>query len=129
MLTAVILLILGFLAWGVFGVTTVDIEDACICKGDKLICFFDEQQAKLIKVGDSVDVEGNSATVTYVADHPMSHEEVMEVFEEEEYVDMLMEDGTNYAVYISGGKEYKEGMAYYVIITTKEASPISLVFG
>lgn len=129
MLSAVILLIMGFLAWGVFGVVTVTIEDVGIYKDNKLICFFDEHDASLIEVGDSVDVEGKNATVTYVADHVMTHEEAMNELKDEQFVDLVMEDGATYAVYVSGSTEFKEGMAYYVVITTEKASPISLVFG
>lgn len=70
-LGSIIVLLIGFVAWGFFGSMDSKIDTCAIAKDDKVVCFVDEKDLSKIKVGQEVEVDGNQYKVISISSEPI----------------------------------------------------------
>lgn len=71
-LTAIILLLAGALAWGVFGLIESKVECGALVEDGRTVLFVGEADAKKVQPGDSVSVAEITGTVKSLAPSPIT---------------------------------------------------------
>lgn len=128
-LFAVIALLAGLLAWGVFGSVSASVDAMGTYEDGKVICLLGADDAAKVKVGDHAYVDGQRATVASKSKAPISAKEASDLLTSDYLVETLMEDSWAYVVTLDGVKMDEEGVPFSVSITTERVAPISLVLG
>ncbi len=122
-LTGIVVLLVGFVVWGIFGTieTTKNVE--VVCNGEGLQCYINPENVDSISEGMTVTVNGQTGTVLAVSDVPV----------------MLPEDADPYLLYIgnysAGDFVYTaeisvDGLSdgiYEAKVVTESIKPISFV--
>ena len=128
-LVAVLALVLGLLAWGVFGSVSTSVSATGTCVDGQVVCLLDASQAAKVGEGDSAYVSGAQATVSSVSAVPVSRDEAREILPGDYLVDTLMPGDWAYLVTLEVSATLSEGVPLDVSITTESTAPISLVLG
>lgn len=121
-LAAVIVLLIGVCAWGVFGKLDTKISTAGVSQNGIFICFVAEENAAKIKPGMELNVDGNVLSVSEISAKPISVNADMDEyllhlggFSEGEWLYEVTADST-----LTDG-------AYKAEIVTESVSPMSFV--
>jgi len=123
-------LIVGLLAWGIFGAVTTSVGTTGACVEGKAVCFLDAEEVVKVKVGDAASVAGERMTVKSVSEIPVSRSEAGEILVSDYLVSTLVEGDWAYVVEFDGTtSELADGVPLAVNITTERVAPISLVLG
>lgn len=128
-LAGVLAMVLGLLAWGVFGSVSTNVATNGVYVKGQMVCFLSTEDAAKVKVGNPAYVEGDMGKVASVTKVPLSREEAYDELESDYLVDALMTDEWCYFVVIDGVTPEVDGIPVPVNITTKRVAPISLVLG
>ncbi len=130
-LMSVFALMLGLLAWGVFGTISTSVSTMATIVNGRTLCLLDSEAASTVQVGDLANVNGYQMHVTSVATVPVSVEEAKGMLVSDYLVDELMDGDWAYLVVLDSDEETQlvEGVPLSVSITTESVSPISLVLG
>lgn len=126
---AVIALLAGLLAWGVFGSVSASVEAMGTYQDGKVICLLSADDAAKIEVGDHAYVDGQSAKVASKSKSPISTKEASNLLSSDYLVETLMKESWAYVVTLDGVALDEEGVPFSVSITTERVAPISLVLG
>ena len=133
-LLACIALLVGLLAWGVFGAvdTNVTCTGAAITKGGsdspKVMCFLQADKITEVKAGDAANVGGEQMTVSDVQKVPLSKDELKELLGSDYLTSTLVQGDWAYAVTFEGdASELPVNVPVDVRIRVKSVAPISLI--
>lgn len=129
-LAACAALLIGLLAWGVFGTVTTRVGTTSTCVNGQVVCFLSAEDASKINVGDVANVDGNLMEVASIDALPMSRAEVREIVGGDYLASTLTGADWSYAVYFDGEGDYgfAEGIPLPASITTERIAPITLIF-
>ncbi len=128
-LAGVLAVVLGLLAWGVFGSVSTSVSTNGVYVKDHMVCFLTTEDASKVHPDDLAYVDGAMGRVTSVTKVPLSREEAYEELGSDYLVDALMTDEWCYFVVIDGVAPEVQGIPIPVSITTKRVAPITLVLG
>lgn len=127
-LIACVALLVGLLAWGVFGAVTTNVKTTGVVIGGNAICLLSSENVAEVDVGDVAVVDGQRMTVSDVASIPLSAGEAREYLGDDYLVSVLMSGDWAYAVVFEGDtSEINEGIPVTVNITTSRVAPITLI--
>lgn len=123
-------LLLGLLAWGVFGAVSTSVVATGTCVDGRAVCFLAAEDAAKVDAGDAANVGGVQMTVAEVAKVPLSRDEAHAELGSDYLVSALVEGDWAYLVTFDGDAAgLAEGVPLTVSITTERIAPISLLFG
>ena len=86
MLLGIVVLLAGFVVWGIFGKIEMTKNVEVVCADGELICYIDPENVNAISGGMTVTVNGQTGTVLSVSDMPV----------------MLPDNAEPYLLYIGG---------------------------
>jgi len=124
-------LLVGLLAWGVFGSVTTSVSATGARVDGQVVCLLSGDDAARVHVGDPATVSGSSMTVSAISEVPLSREEA-NAFLQSDYLSAVLmgSNSWTYVVTFDGdASEIPEGVPVTVGITTELVSPISLILG
>ena len=131
-LSAVLALIFGLLAWGIFGSVSTSVETMGVMLPDgQIMCFLPAENVVRVKEGDTATVQGQTATVVNIEKHPYDRDEVKELLSSDYLVSALTGEDWSYMVTfkMENTPEFGSMEPLVVSITTERVAPISLVLG
>lgn len=129
-LAACIAMLVGLLAWGIFGAVTTSVSGTGTMLDNKVVCFLSAEDAAHVVEGNDAVVQGESMTVTSKSQVPLSRDEASKVLESDYLVSALLPDDWAYEVTLEGDtSEMAEGVPLALSITTERIAPISLILG
>lgn len=128
-LFAVLALMAGLLAWGIFGAVSTSVEATGTSVNGKTLCLLNADQAARVKIGDRAYVGGQRTTVASESKSPISPKEAYQLLGDDYLVETLMDDSWAYVVTFDDIKLEEEGVPVTVSITTERVAPIKLVLG
>ena len=124
-------LLLGLLAWGVFGAVTTSVSATGAFVDGVAMCFLPAEDAAKVHVGDAANVAGEQMSVSEVSAVPLSLSEAHEELGSDYLASALVSGDWAYQIAFSGDGDYSfaSGVPLAVTITVERVSPISLVLG
>ena len=129
-LGACVALLIGLLAWGVFGAVTTSVGGTGVCVDGRAMCFLEAEDAARVHIGDAANVGGERMTVSEMAAVPVSRDEASKILVSDYLVSSLVKGDWTYQVVFDGDtNELPNGLPLTVSITTERVAPISLVLG
>ena len=128
-LLAIVALLAGILAWGIFGAVSTSVSAVGTCVEGRALCLLDAESVANVHEGDFASVGGRQVTVASVSATPLSRAEASELLGSDYLVDALMDGEWGYLVTFDGDAGIAEGTPATVSITTERVAPISLVLG
>lgn len=129
-LGACAILIVGLLAWGVFGAVTTSVSGMGVVVNGKAVCYLDAEDATKVDEGDTAVVDGVQMKVAAVSTVPMSREEVDRELQSDYLLSALMNSDWAYKVVFEGDtSDMTQGVPVDMSITVERIAPISLVLG
>ena len=127
---ACVALLLGLLAWGVFGAVTTSVSATGACVDGTAMCFLPAEDAAKVHVGDVANVGGESMTVAGISAVPLSRDEAHGELGSDYLADTLFSEGWAYQVTFDGSTaDLVTGVPLSVSITVERVAPITLVLG
>ena len=122
-LSAIILLLIGAIIWGIFGKIETKVNAVTVSKDGKAVCYVSEQDVSELKENMSVTVDSKDYIISQVAPSPLQAESVLNDYS------MHLGDFKNgeyvYAVTLIG--DLKDGN-YACTIVTEKISAISFLW-
>ena len=127
---ACVALLVGLLAWGVFGTVTTSVAATGVCVKGNVMCFLSVQDAAKVDVGDYATVEGAQMEVASKSAVPLSAGEVEKEVASDYLVSTLVKGDWAYQLALEGDtSSLSEGVPLEVSITIERVAPISLILG
>lgn len=77
-LSAIVILLVGVIVWGIFGSIETNVETCAISEGNSVYCIVTKEQKEWIEEGMQITVEGKTGTVTKVQSSPKQLDESMD---------------------------------------------------
>ena len=127
-LGAILALLAGLFAWGVFGSVSANVGAKAACVDGQTFCFLDSASVAKVNEGDEAVVDGQSTKVALVSKTPYSSEEVRSMLNNDFLSHTLMSEDWAYIV-VFDAVSVEEGVPLTASITTERVAPISLVLG
>ena len=133
-LGAALAIVLGLLAWGVFGELSESVTFNGHLKDGQLYCYASGSladqlapgmEATIVPLGSSEVMKGAIATV---AEHPLSYDEASRDIISDYMLSALGITGWNIAVTVDVNEPLYEGVVYTISVVTETYRPIQLVF-
>ena len=129
-LAACIALLLGLLAWGMFGSVTTSVSGTGVSIDGRVMCFLEAEDAAKVHAGDTAYVNGQHMEVDEVAVVPLSRDEAGRVLLSDYLVSSLVKGDWAYQVTFKGeASSITSGVPLSVSITTEYIAPIKLIIG
>ena len=129
-LAAFALLLVGVLAWGVFGTVSTSVTATGVVIDGRAVCFLSAEDAARIHEGDAARVGGQDLVVAEVAKVPSSREEAAELLGSDYLTELLVEGNWATEVSFEGDvSSLEDGVPLATNITCERVAPIMLVFG
>ena len=130
-LAACIALLLGLLAWGVFGAVSTSVSTTGASVDGQVVCYLSADDVAKVHVGDLANVAGEQMEVSSIASIPASRDEAKVALGKDYLVDVLVSGSWAYPVTFEAADdvELDEGVPLPVSITTERVAPISLILG
>ncbi|MDO4532121.1 MAG: hypothetical protein Q4C36_00195 [Coriobacteriia bacterium] len=127
---ACVALLVGLLAWGIFGSVATSVSTTGACVDDKAICFLTAEESTKVKEGDAANVDGERMTVVRIEPTPVSVDEAHAILGSDYLVSALVKENWGYQVTFEGDTSgLAAGVPLAVNITTERIAPISLILG
>ncbi len=127
-LGAVVALLFGLLAWGIFGSVSANVGTMAAKVNGQTICFVDANDIAKVTAGDEALVNGVSTKVASVSKTPYSRDEVNSMVNNDFLSLSLMKGDWAYLVTFED-IDVEEDVPLTASITTERVAPISLVLG
>ena len=129
-LVACLAMLIGLLAWGIFGAVTTSVTTTGTCVEGKAVCFLSADDTVKVSVGNVAMVGGERMTVSSVSSVPLSISEASSVLKSDYLVSTLVQEDWAYQINFEGDtSELSEGVPLVVNITTERVAPITLILG
>ncbi len=127
-LSAVMVLIISLLVWGIFGAMPTVIKSNAVFQGDNLVCFIPKEEMKTdIVPGLKVIVEGmEEGIIKSISNQPISINEIKEKYGNYASGNLILSQW-NVEVIIDSEGSYVEGTIYPLSIVTEETRPIDFL--
>lgn len=127
---ACVAILLGIIAWAVFGSVSDHITKKGAAGVDGIVCFVDTDTALRIKPGDFAYVDGNPETVLYVEEWAID----VDNYKREGLTDLEIRQLAGdvkmvHPVIISDSQHYDLKKSVEVTITVDQKTPLSMIFG
>ena len=123
-LTAVLVLLAGFLVWGIVGKLETKVNAVAVSEEGKVVCYVREEDARGIEAGNAVRLQDAEFTVVSVSAQPVEADGRLS-----DYAMRLGGLSAGEWVYaVTLDAELSEGV-YQASIVTGSVSPISFLFG
>jgi len=124
-------LLLGLLAWGVFGAVSTSVSATGAVVDGRAVCLLSAEDAAKVDAGDAAYVGGEQMRVTEVAPVPLSRDEAHAELGSDYLVAALLDGDWGYLVAFEGDgtADLATGVPLTIDITTERVAPISLVLG
>ena len=127
-LAACIALIVGLLAWGLFGAVTTSVSGKGAVVDGAAVCFLPAEDAAQVDVGDVANVGGEALVVASVSPVPLSSGEANGILHSDYLVSSLVsDDWANLVTFEGDVSDLSENVPLAVHITTDRVPPISLI--
>ena len=127
---ACLALLVGLLAWGMFGAVSTSVSTTGVVINEQPMCFLKAEDVAKVHVGDVAYFGGERMAVSDVAAVPDSRDEAKDVLKSDYLVSSLMQDDWVYLVkFIGDAGGLAENIPQTVNITTERIAPISLILG
>ncbi len=129
--SALVLLLVGLLAWGVFGAVSTNVTATGAYVGQQSMCFLSAEDAAKVSVGDAASVGGVRTSVAEVTAVPLSRDEARERLGSDYLVSTLVKGDWAYLVTFErvDDPSLAQGVPLSVDITTERVAPIRLLLG
>ena len=129
-LAAFALLLVGVLAWAIFGSVSTSVSGTGVLIDGQAMCFLPVDEAARVHVGDPARVDGKKLSVAEGAPIPSSREEATRLLGSDYLTDALVKGDWATKVTLEGDTSaLNEGIPLMVHITTERVAPITLVMG
>lgn len=129
-LAACAALLMGLLAWGIFGSVTTSVSGTGVVVDGEAMCFLSAEDAAKVHVGDETNFGGNAMTVSEVTAIPLSRDEAGKVLTNDYLVNSLVKGDWAYQVVFDGDtSSLAEGVPITMSITVERIAPITLILG
>ena len=129
-LVACLAMLIGLLAWGIFGAVTTSVATTGTCVEGRAVCFLSADDAAKVSVGNVAMVGGERMTGSSVSSIPLSISEASSVLKSDYLVSTLVQEDWAYQINFEGDtSELSEGVPLVVNITTERVAPLSLILG
>ena len=129
-LGACAILIVGLLAWGVFGAVTTSVSGMGVVVNGEAVCYLGAEDATKVDEGDAAVVDGVQMKVAAVSAVPMSREEVGRELQSDYLLSALMSSDWAYKVVFEGDtSDMTQDVPVDMSITVERIAPISLILG
>ncbi len=124
-------LLVGILAWGIFGTVSTNVSTIGARSGDKVICLLDAEQAAKVAAGDTATVNGVEMIVSEISPVPLSRAEAADLLDNDYLASTLATSDWSYMVSFTGAdaNTFAEGVPLSISIVVESVAPISLIFG
>lgn len=124
-------LLVGLLAWGVFGSVSTNVSTAGAVDEGAVVCLLGAESAAQVSAGDEAVVNGVPCTVESISEVPLSRFEASQIVDSDYLASTLITSDWSYVVRLSGTgiEELPSGVPLPVSITTESVAPISLILG
>lgn len=129
MLGAVVALVLGLLAWGIFGSVSTTVTAKAVRVSNGCICFLEPDQAAQVSVGDRALVDAQPTTVDSITSYPLSREELADFVPTDYLAETMIPGNWAYVVVFKDDLESEKGIPLVAVITTDRVAPITLILG
>ena len=128
---ALVLLLVGVLAWGVFGAVSTSVTTTGTCVDGRALCFLSADDVAKVTVGDAAKVGDEQMTVSEVASVPLSRDEAHDELGSDYLVSTLVDGDWAYLVTFEGAdaRNLAQGVPLKVEIITERVAPITLPLG
>lgn len=124
LLSAIIVLLLGVCAWGIFGHLDTTLNTAALIENDKAVVYIADKDISAIKEGMTVTVDGHNYTISEVNRQPVQAVKLQNEFLL--YKGSFSEETWVYACVLSGEDPADDGV-YDASIVTESIHPISFI--
>lgn len=128
-LAAFVALLLGVLAWGIFGTVSTSVTGTGVRMGGEVLCYMPADNVAHIQEGDAAVVSGAKLQVAGIEKVPSSRKEASGILKSDYLVESMFEG--DWATKITFGGDVSvlaEEVPLTVIITTERVAPIALIF-
>ena len=124
-LLAVLALLVGLTAWGIFGTVNTSVSVKAVRLDDGIMCFIDSNEVEYVKAGNNAYVNGRPGKVKSVATIPLSQEEVRGALGSDFLSETVLEDKWGYQVTfdVADENDLPERVPLTCAITTERVSP------
>lgn len=122
-LSAVIILLIGFIVWGVVGTLETKVDTVAVSDSDEIICYIKETEISDIEQGDAVHIGDYEYTVTEILSEPIAVDESFSDYAL--HIGDLKAGEWVYSVKLNGS--LPDGV-YAASIVADSISPISFLF-
>ena len=128
---ALVCLLGGLLAWGVFGAVYTNVSSTGTCVDSKVMCFLSADEVAKVDVGDEAVVDGRPLKVSHVASVPCSRDEARRELNSDYLEYSLVKSDWTYKVEFDGDnvQGLEQSIPLTVNITTERVSPLQALFG
>lgn len=127
-LAACFALLVGLLAWGMFGTVATNISTLGACIDGVPMCFLSADQASKVHVGDTANFGDRLLSVASISDVPASRNELSDLIKNDYLVSSLAQDDWAYIVRFEGDSSgLKSGVPISLSITIDQIAPMSLL--
>lgn len=129
-LIACVALLVGLLAWGVFGSVTTSVSGTGVVVDGKAMCFLSAEDAAKVHIGDAAYVGEEQMTVADMTTVPLSRDEASDLLLSDYLVSTLVNGDWTYQILFDGDtSDIRNDVPVTVSITTERIAPISLILG
>ena len=125
-------LLVGLLAWGVFGTVTTNVAATGTMIDGKVVCFMDAEDASKVHVDDAASTNGEKLVVTEISAIPLSRKEASANLANDYLESALIKSDWSYKVVLGvdgHADQIAQGVPIPVNIAVESVAPISLVLG
>ena len=129
-LCACVALLLGVLAWGIFGSVTTSVTAKGAVIDGKALCFLSEDDVQKLHVGDGAFMGSASLSVASVPETPVSRKTAAKLVDDEYLLDAVMTSDWAYPVVLEGEGvgNLPQDVPLNSSITVERIAPIALLF-
>ena len=127
-LGAILALLFGLLAWGIFGSVSASVGATATRLNGQTICLLNAESAAKVEQGDEAVVDGQLTKVASISKTPLSSDEASKLISNDFLTNTLMTGDWAYLVTFDD-VNVEEGVPLTANITTERIAPISLVLG
>ncbi|MDO4798393.1 MAG: hypothetical protein Q4A01_10305 [Coriobacteriales bacterium] len=126
MLLSVVMLLVGLLAWAIFGSFNTSLPATAVRLNNSVVCFLSQAEASKVHVGDQVAVGGEHTEVLSIDQVPMSVAEAREMLGNDYLVEELMPGKWGTKVTMADTPKLASGIPLGAKITIDHVAPITL---
>lgn len=125
-IVAALLLLGGFLVWGIFGTIPDKIDVKVLVREDTGAIYLDAEAANKIKIGTKIKIEGQEFFVKGITDKPLSKEDVELIINDKYTFEKINPSTWSTAITFDVSK-FTNGV-YSASLIISETKPLSFVF-